>query len=66
MSDNFRKMLDTNIVVPLWPVVGQALNMGRGATFQAARDGRIKTLDFVGKKKMVSVAWLRQKLGIDD
>jgi hypothetical protein len=42
---NPRKLLDENVVLRLWPEVGQLLGLGRGSTFKAAKEGRIPTLD---------------------
>lgn len=53
---------DKPLVVSLWPEAGQALGLGRNATYEAARRGEIKTLKF-GRLLKVSVAWLLQKCG---
>ena len=52
------------LTVPLWPVAGRALGLERGATYAAAAEGKIATLD-VSRKKSVPTSWLRRKLGID-
>jgi hypothetical protein len=35
-ADEIRKMLDDNLVVPLWPQAGQALDLKRGQTYRGA------------------------------
>jgi hypothetical protein len=60
-----RKILDENIVLPLWPETGRLLHLGRGATYAAAERGEIETVDF-GRLKRVPTAWLRRRLGLDE
>lgn len=62
MSD--RKLLNEKLVLSLWPETGKILGLNRGATYEAARRGEIKTLD-VGRLKKVPTMWLRQKLGLE-
>ena len=62
---NVRKLLDENVVLPLWPETGAVLNLKRGATYAAKRRGEIETVSF-GKLERVPVAWLKRKLGITD
>jgi hypothetical protein len=57
MSDA-QKLLEEKLVLPLWPETGEILGLSRGATYEAARRGEIKTLD-VGRLKKVPTAWLR-------
>jgi hypothetical protein len=52
------------LTVPLWPTTGRALGLGRNATYAAAQRGEIETIAV--KKRPVSTAWLRRKLGLDD
>jgi hypothetical protein len=59
------KKLRNNVVLPLWPDAGQALDLRRNATYAAATRGEIETLQF-GRLKKVPTAWLRKKLGLDD
>jgi hypothetical protein len=59
-----RRQIMTKLAVDLWPTTGKALGLGRSATYDAAREGKIKTID-VGHKKPVPTAWLRQVLGLD-
>lgn len=51
--------------VHLWPTAGEALGLGRGATYAAAARGEIPTLD-VGRLKRVPTAALRRMLELDD
>jgi hypothetical protein len=60
-----KRELSEKLAVPLWPTAGQALDLRRGATYRAAAEGSIPTLD-VGRLKRVSTSWLRQKLGFDE
>lgn len=41
------------------------LNLSRGATYDAAKRGDIKTVSF-GRLKPVPTAWLRKKLELDE
>lgn len=59
-----RKLLDETLVLSLWPETGKILGLSRGATYEAAKRGDIRTLD-VGRLKKVPVAWLRQKLDLE-
>jgi len=59
-----RKLLDEKLVLSLWPETGEILGLSRGATYEAARRGDIKTLK-IGRLKRVPSAWLRQKLGLE-
>jgi hypothetical protein len=63
--DEIKRALNERLVVPLWPTAGQALDLRRGATYRAAAEGSIPTID-VGRLKRVSTSWLRQKLGLDE
>jgi hypothetical protein len=58
------KKLRENVVLPLWPDVGQMLGLGKNATYDAAARGEIETLRF-GHRKPVPTSWLRKKLGLD-
>jgi hypothetical protein len=60
-----KRELREKLAVPLWPTAGRALDLRRGATYRAAAEGSIPTLD-VGCLKRVSTSWLRQKLGLDE
>jgi hypothetical protein len=62
--NEIKRELSEKLAVPLWPTAGQALDLRRGATYRAAAQGDIPTLD-VGRLKRVSTSWLRQKLGLD-
>jgi hypothetical protein len=64
MSES-RRMLDENVVLPLWPEVGRLLHLGRGATYAAAERGEIEIVE-IGKLKRVPTAWLKRKLGISE
>ncbi len=48
----------------LWPDVGQALGLGRSATYAAAQRGEIPTLR-IGGKVLVPTACLRRMLQLD-
>lgn len=54
----------TKPVVRLWPTVGVVLNLGRGATYQAAERGEIATVR-IGRSIRAITAPLRKSLGID-
>jgi hypothetical protein len=58
-------MLAENAVLPLWPETGRALDLGRSATYAAAKNGEIKTIRF-GRLQKVPTAWLRKKLELDE
>jgi hypothetical protein len=60
-----RKLLESNAVLRLWPEVGSILGLSRGATYDAAARGDIKTVD-MGRLKKVPSAWLRRKLELDE
>ncbi len=64
MSD-IRKLLDDNVVLPLWPETGRLLHLSRGSTYTAAEKGEIQTVGF-GRLKRVPTAWLRRKLGLSE
>jgi hypothetical protein len=56
--------IKTRPTVPVWPVAGPALGyFSKTASYEAARDGRIRTID-QGRKKPVPTSWLRQVLGM--
>jgi hypothetical protein len=56
--------LKDEVVLPLWPDVGQALCMSRNSVYAAAVRGEIETIR-IGRLKRVPTAWLRRKLGLD-
>jgi hypothetical protein len=60
-----RKLLDENVVLPLWPDTGKILKLKRGSTYAAAERGEIETVDF-GRLKRVPTSWLRRRLGLDE
>ena len=65
MNDReIRKQILSRLTVPLWPVAGRALGLGRSAAYQAARTGKIKTIDTGTNKKPVPTAFLREMLGL--
>jgi hypothetical protein len=51
--------------VPLWPDAGQALGIGRSASYEAARRGEIPTIR-LGARVVVPTAALRRMLLLDD
>ena len=62
--NDIKQMLDSNAVLSLWPQTGNILGLSRGATYDAAARGGIKTVSF-GRLKKVPTAWLRQKLDLE-
>jgi hypothetical protein len=52
---------DERLVMSLWPEAGQALGLGRNATYEAARHGQIPIIKF-GKLIKVPTAALRRML----
>jgi hypothetical protein len=63
--DDITRLLNENLVLPLWPEAGKALGLRRGATYAAARNGDIKVLPF-GRLKKVPTSWLKAKLGLNE
>ena len=60
-----RKLLESRALLPLWPEVGNdILGLSRGATYDAAKRGDIKTVR-LGRLKRVPSTWLKAKLGFD-
>ena len=55
---------DEQPTVPLWPTTGQALGLGRSATYAAAERGEIPTIR-LGGRIIVPTAALRQLLQLD-
>jgi hypothetical protein len=51
-------------IVDLWPTAGRALDLGRNATYKAARAGTIPTIR-AGHRWLVPTAALRRLLGLD-
>jgi hypothetical protein len=65
-TNEVRKLLDSRALLPLWPETGKSiLGLSRGATYDAAARGDIKTVQ-LGRLKRVPTAWLKQKLGLDE
>ena len=58
-----RQLCNERLYVPLWPVAGKALGLGRWSSYDKARRGEIVTTG-IGHRKNVPTTWLRQKLGI--
>jgi hypothetical protein len=54
----------TKPIVSVWPTVGVALDLSRGAAFDAAHRGDFETLR-LGKLLKAPTAPLRRKLGIE-
>jgi hypothetical protein len=63
LMENIQKMLDENVVLPLWPTTGKILGLSRNSTYARAEDGDIATIR-LGRLRKVPTAWLRQKLGL--
>ena len=66
MDDAIAEELRTKLAVPLWPVAGQALDLGREATFSAARRGTFPGAFRIGKEWRVATRPLRQILKIEN
>jgi hypothetical protein len=65
-TDEVKKLLDGRALLPLWPETGKnILGLSRGATYDAAARGDIKTIQ-LGRLKRVPSAWLKAKLGLDE
>jgi hypothetical protein len=60
-DEEIERLIREKLAVPLWPVAGRALGLKRWATYAAAENGEIVTLD-VSRKKQVPTSWLRKKL----
>jgi hypothetical protein len=58
-----KRAIQERLSVPLWPYAGRALNLKRGATYAAGKEGKIPVTG-VSRKQDVATAWLREKLGI--
>ena len=50
--------------MPLWPHAGAAYGLSRSATYKAAKDGQIETVEF-GRVKRAITKPLRQRLQMD-
>jgi len=58
--------INTQMVVPIWPVAGKALGYGtRSAAYAAAKLGHIPTVQ-LGHRRPVPTAWLRKVLYLDN
>jgi hypothetical protein len=62
-TEDYRKALDTELVVPVWPHAGRLLGLSRGGSFAASQRGDIKTLK-IGRLRKVPTSWLKQTLGL--
>jgi hypothetical protein len=66
LSDRqIRRAIMTRLTVPLWPIAGRALGLGRNSTYEGARTGEIETIE-VGRRRPVPTAFLRRKLGLSE
>jgi hypothetical protein len=45
--------------VPLWPIAGKVLGIGRSTAYESAERGEIPVLTF-GRRKVVPTAWLKK------
>ena len=63
-DEEILKQIMTKPAVPLWPVAGRALCLGRSATYDAAAKGGILVVDVGARQKPVPTSWLREKLRI--
>ncbi len=66
MGNDLKQALKTELTVPLWPTAGQALGLGRNATYKAANRGEIPGLFRIGDKYGVATAPLRRVLGLEE
>jgi hypothetical protein len=67
MDNDVLEAIRTNLTVPVWPTSGQALGFRTpGAAFAAARRGAIRTIEGMGRKKVVPAIWLRKVLCLED
>jgi len=65
-TNEVKKLLDSRALLPLWPETGRdILGLSRGATYDAAARGDIKTVR-LGRLKRVPSAWLKARLGLDE
>ena len=64
-TNEVKELLDSRVLLPLWPETGNILGLCRNATYDAAARGDIKTVQF-GRLKRVPSAWLKAKLGLDE
>ena len=62
--DEIVKELTEKTSVPLWPIAGKALGLGRNATYRAAHRGEIQVNTF-GARMTAPTAPLRRRLGLD-
>jgi hypothetical protein len=53
------------LMVPLWPDAGVALDLRRGATYEAAKTGNIPVKRY-GKLLRVPLAWLLRQGQVDE
>jgi hypothetical protein len=63
--DEIRKLLNENVVLPVWPETGKTiLGLSRGGTYAAVGRGDIKVIR-IGRLMRVPTSWLRATLGLD-
>jgi hypothetical protein len=62
-QDKIREALN-GLTVPVWPIAGRALGLGRDATYRAARNGELPTIR-IGGALRVPTAPLRRMLGLE-
>lgn len=66
----YREILEairTRHSVELWPIAGQALDYETpGATYAAAKRGKICLIEDGSRRKRVPTAWLRRVLCLDE
>lgn len=69
MNYDLEKVLNdirTLPTVAIWPHLGMALGISRGAAFAMVRSGQAETITIGTKRKKVVSAWLRKKLHLGD
>lgn len=64
-TDELKRALKENLVVPVWPHAGKALRLSRNPTYEAAKRGDIPTIK-IGGAIRVPTAFLRKMLGIEE
>lgn len=65
MDETILQDIKTRLTVPVWPHAGQALGLGRNASYEAAGRGEIESRRF-GRRLVVPTAWLREVLHISE
>jgi hypothetical protein len=66
MNEDIRHLIMTKLTVPV-PVAGAAFGLGRNASYEQAKSGKIGSVHVieVGRKRTVPTAPLRRVLGLE-